>query len=119
MRHAGETASQDGSGGGIRGNNEIARGTKDGEGDQREQERIQARDYRSAGDFCITQRLGNVHRRQGNPSKQIPGNFGPMAGAQSLEHGEFLFGRVTVGFAIWHEETFPAASYNSDQRANC
>ena len=48
----------------IRGHHEMTRGAENRERQRREEQRIEARDHRHAGNARIAQYLGNVHRRK-------------------------------------------------------
>src|SRR5262245_1392693 len=71
MRERLEAASEDGGGGGVRGDHEIARGAEGSEGDHGEEERVEARHHRRARDLRVAERLRNVHGGQGEAGEHV------------------------------------------------
>ena len=55
----------------IRRHDEMARRAEHREGDQRQQDRIEAGDDRRSGDARIAENLRNVHRRQRQPGEGV------------------------------------------------
>ena len=63
-RHADESAGENCRSGGVGGNHQVTRRAKRGEGQRRQQQGIESRDDRRAGDLGVAQRLRDVHRRK-------------------------------------------------------
>ena len=51
---------------------EMARGAEDGEGDERQKDRVKAGDDGRAGDAGIAENLRNVHRGEGHAGECVP-----------------------------------------------
>ena len=84
-RHADESAGEDRSRRRIGGNHQVTRRAKGGEGQRRQQQRVESRDHGRSGDFGIAQGLRDVHRRKLKAGQSIA--KGPRAGqrAHALE----------------------------------
>src|SRR5580704_4388473 len=84
----GEAPGKNRCGRGIGGDDQVSRGPEGGEGEQRQQECIEAGDDRHAGDFGVAQRLRDVHRRQLDAGKRVANGALPIERQHALEHTE-------------------------------
>src|ERR1700735_3425649 len=71
LSHSGETACKNRSGSRIGSDHEIARRSKDGKSDQREQKRVKPGDDRHAGDCRVAKRLRDVHGCERESGEEI------------------------------------------------
>ena len=71
---------------GIRRHDEMARRAEHREGDQRQQDRIEAGDDRRSGDARIAENLRNVHRRQRQPGEGVAQRIPRPDRPQAPEH---------------------------------
>ena len=72
----------------IRGHEKMARRAEKREGDQRQQNRIEAGDDRRSGDARIAENLRNVHRRQRQPGEGVAQRISRPDRPQASEHGK-------------------------------
>ena len=75
-----------GRGGRVRADDEVPRGTEDGEDGHREQQRVQAGHHRHPGDLRIPKGHRDAHRGQGDAGDHVRSDPGPVHGQQTAHH---------------------------------
>ena len=86
-REPGQRGGEDGGGGRVRADDEMARRTEDGEHGHREQQRVQAGHHRHPGDLRVPENLGDAQGGQRHAGEHVRGYPGPVDRQQSLHHG--------------------------------
>ena len=81
----GETSRHDRGRGGVGANDEMARRAKDGEGDDRQDERVQAGDDRHLGDLCVAHDLGHRQRGERCPGDDVSNQPRPIERQDAAE----------------------------------
>ena len=87
-REPGQRGGEDGGGGRVRADDEMARRTENGEHGHREQQRVQAGHHRHPGDLRVPENLGDAQGGQRHAGEHVRGYPGPVDGQQPLHHGQ-------------------------------
>ena len=69
--HGSNPAGENGSSGGICGNNQVAGTSKNSEGEKWQQQGVETGDDRRAGYLCVAERLWNIHGGQLNARQRV------------------------------------------------
>ena len=86
-RQTGERGGEYGRGRGIRGDDEVARRTQDGEDRHRQKHRVQAGHQRHPGDLRVSEHLGDAEGGQREAGQHVDGYPGSFDGQHALQDG--------------------------------
>jgi hypothetical protein len=85
LGHVRQAAGEDGGGGRVRRDHQVAGRAEDREGDQRQEDGVETGNHRGPGDPRIAEDLGDVHGGQGHPRQGIPQGPAQALGTQTVE----------------------------------